>query len=37
MLHSILFTQILKVISCYLINNAKLIDAFVLCRLLIIK
>ncbi|HHZ3358470.1 TPA: hypothetical protein ACWB88_005361, partial [Escherichia coli] len=36
MLHSILFTQILKIIVCYLINNAELIDVFVVCRLWII-
>ncbi len=36
MLHSILFTQILKIIACYLINNIELIDVFVVCRLWII-
>ncbi|WP_331419785.1 hypothetical protein, partial [Escherichia coli] len=36
MLHSILFTQILKIIACYLINNTKLIYIFVVCRLWII-
>lgn len=36
MLHSILFTQILKVIICYLINNALLIDSFVHFRLCLI-
>ncbi|HHZ3818271.1 TPA: hypothetical protein ACWB72_005354, partial [Escherichia coli] len=36
MLHSILFTQILKIIVCYLMNNAELIDVFVVCRLWII-
>ncbi|WP_203385150.1 hypothetical protein, partial [Escherichia coli] len=37
MLHSILFTQILKIIACYLINNTELIDIFVVCRLWIIR
>ncbi len=36
MLHSILFTQILKIIACYLTNNTELIDVFVVFRLLII-
>ncbi|EPB4180523.1 TPA: hypothetical protein HIO03_RS26005, partial [Escherichia coli] len=36
MLHSILFTQILKIIVCYLINSTELIDVFVVCCLWII-
>ncbi|WP_207104643.1 hypothetical protein, partial [Escherichia coli] len=34
---SILFTQILIIFACYLINNTDFIDVFVVCRLWFIR